>query len=951
MKANQHLRGAAHEGYELARRLRCSLFLVLFVNTAAATERVNLDSLGNEAVGGQSFDPAISGDGRFVAFDSTATNLVANDTNGLRDVFVHDRQTGITQRISVDSNGNQALGGGSGSADISSDGRYVVFSSDATNLVAGDSNGQADVFLHDRQTGETLRVSVNSLGNQATGGGSHGPRISGNNQFIAFSSGATNLVTGDTNGQTDIFVHDLVAGTTERISVDSSGTQTTGTFTGTSDPAISFDGRYVAYESVAANLVPGDTNGERDIFLRDRVNNTTERVSIDSAGNQANLFSENCDISKDGRFVSFSTASILSPADGNTFKDVYVRDRQTGTTELASIGYAGNAGSGPTSSYTATISGDGRYVVFESSAPNFVPGDINGVDEVFVRDRMAGTTRRVATDSVGRQVRGAGAFEARISSDGAHITFYSFASNLVPNDGNNVTDVFVNSNPPAQLPNQSLAQTAYRAPGALDLFFGSPVQSVINGEGQVLFESSLAGAGAAKGKTRGLFSTLAPDGGVELLMQRGDEVSGLVAGAASGVKITALTAAVANQPDRGLFLATMAGPGISRTNNRALFLDNGDALQSVFRTGAAIPELGGAEMAAVSEVSQHSSADLLAVNYLLKPGTAGVTRSNDSGLLMMNHAGSVTSFGAREQQSAFGGGGEFGQFSGRAAAGIGGSVFFISKFIPSGEKPLDALFFSNANGTTTGRYGFIQGENAPTVGAGPTYRAFLAASARSSGAGLLRATLAGAPAAQNDGIWDTASGLLLRKGDAVADGLTASRIIRFWPAGSSQLLVLAQLSGTGVTRANNVALLLRQANDAWLVLLRTGDAAPGRMVGRVRSISAVDVDPINGHYVVLGTLSGVPASANQVLWLGRTTLGSDSFNQTLRLPQEVLRKGSLYQSSTTPSGRILGLTLKTSVERSGAGGRGLGQTVGSDGSVVVTVLGDRRTRDLVVIRP
>ena len=163
--------------------------------------------------------------------------------------------------------------------------------------------------------------------------------------------------------------------------------------------------------------------------------------------------------------------------------------------------------------------------------------------------------------------------------------------------------------------------------------------------------------------------------------------------------------------------------------------------------------------------------------------------------------------------------------------------------------------------------------------------------------------------------------------------------------------MLVQLRGTGLSGVNHVALLLRQADDAWLVLLRTGDAAPGRMAGRVRALSTVDVDPVNGHYVVLGTLSGVPASANQVLWLGRTALGSDSSNQSLRLPQEVLRKGSLYQSSTTPSGRILGLALKTSAERSGAGGRGLGQTVGSDGSVVVTILGDRRTQDLVVIRP
>jgi Tol biopolymer transport system component len=171
--------------------------------------RVSVDSAGNQANNG-SLAPAISANGRFVAFGSLADNLVPGDTKGQTDIFVHDRKTGATTRVSVGSAGNQGNNGSGGSA-ITANGRYVAFSSDADNLVPGDTNGETDAFVHDRRTGATERVSIDSAGDQANLP-SYSTAISANGRFVAFWSDANNLVPGDTNGQTDAFVHDRKTG-------------------------------------------------------------------------------------------------------------------------------------------------------------------------------------------------------------------------------------------------------------------------------------------------------------------------------------------------------------------------------------------------------------------------------------------------------------------------------------------------------------------------------------------------------------------------------------------------------------------------------------------------------------------------------------------------------------------------------------------------------------------
>jgi len=338
--------------------------------------------------------PSISADGRYVTFGSLATNLVSDDTNNTYDVFVHDRQTGETTRVSVASDGSQA-NNGANVPSISADGRYVAFESNATNLVNGEPNNLRDIYVHDRQTGETTRVSVASDDSQADNGSSW-PSISADGRYVVFLSNATNLVSGDTNNTYDIFVHDRQTGETTRVSVASDGSQA---YNGSYWPSISADGRYVAFPSNATNLVSGDTNNQKDIFVHDRQTGETTRVSVASDGSQANNTSDHPTISADGRYVTFhSWATNLVGGDTNNKVDIFVHDRQTGETTRVSV--ASDGTQADTESYLPSISADGRYVAFESFATNLVDNDTNNYPDIFVHDREAGDTTRVSIGTV-----------------------------------------------------------------------------------------------------------------------------------------------------------------------------------------------------------------------------------------------------------------------------------------------------------------------------------------------------------------------------------------------------------------------------------------------------------------------------------------------------------------------------------------------------------------------
>jgi Tol biopolymer transport system component len=413
------------------------------VPVAASTSRVSVDSTGAQGVSasGGEFNlivPSISADRRYVVFASDASNLVADDTNSSSDVFVRDRVAHTTRRISVSSTGGQS-NGDSTAASISADGRYVAFTSWASNLVPGDTNGQADVFVRDRVTHSTRLVSVSTSGEQGNSF-SFEPSISAHGRFVAFSSDAYNLVGGDNNGRYDVFVRDRASHRTRMVSVSTTGTKGS---TNSGGPSISANGRYVAFWSISYNLVPGDTNLRYDVFVRDRVRHTTHRVSVSSTGRQGNHDSFEPSISADGRFVAFaSLASNLIRGDTKNSWDVFVRDRVAHTTRRVTRG--GQSYDGPP--MTPSISADGRFVAFASDASNLVGGDTNQVSDVFVRDRVAHTTRRISVSTAGRQGNNVSLAPA-ISPEGRSVVFDSDASDLVSGDTNGTRDVFVRDRP------------------------------------------------------------------------------------------------------------------------------------------------------------------------------------------------------------------------------------------------------------------------------------------------------------------------------------------------------------------------------------------------------------------------------------------------------------------------------------------------------------------------
>ena len=398
------------------------------------TVRVSLDSVGvqgNEF----SYGPTISADGRFVAFRSSASNLVPGDTNGTYDTFVTDLQTGATTRASIDSAGVQG-NGFSYAQSLSADGRFVAFNSDSTNLVAGDTNRRDDIFVRDVTLGTTTRVSVDSTGAQGNAS-SDWPSISADGRFVVFYSAASNLVAGDTNDVQDIFLRDRQFGTTIRVSFDSAGAQGNDA---SYSPSLSADGRFVAFESRASNLVTGDTNASRDIFVRDLTLSTTTRVSVTSVGAQGNGLSYAPSLSADGRFVAFrSEASTLVAGDTNGRPDIFVRDLTLGITTRVSVDSAGTQAN--SDSERPSISADGRFVAFDSFASNLVAGDTNSRWDIFVRDLMLGTTTRVSAHSAGAQANG-GSYWPALSADARFVAFSSDASNLVTGDTNAYEDVF-----------------------------------------------------------------------------------------------------------------------------------------------------------------------------------------------------------------------------------------------------------------------------------------------------------------------------------------------------------------------------------------------------------------------------------------------------------------------------------------------------------------------------
>ncbi|MET0918007.1 MAG: hypothetical protein ABWY07_06230 [Burkholderiales bacterium] len=382
-----------------------------------------------------SFNPAISGDGRFVAFGSLASNLVLELPNVVQDIFVKDLQTGAIVRASTSANGVQ---GNDTSVDpsITADGRLVAFASGATNLVPNDLNFVADVFVKDLTTGAIVRASTSASGVEANNSSSDAA-ISAGARFVAFGSLASNLTVGDRNVASDIYVKDLLTGALVIASSDSSGISSVG---GSAQPSISGDGQLVAFSSRAFDLVPGFNGAVPGILLKDLSSGTVALASTAADGRQANDSSFEPSLSTDGHFLAFgSLASNLVLGDTNAASDIFVKDLQTGAIVRASTAADGTEANN--ASDLSQISPDGHFVVFRSFASNLVPDDTNAAADTFVKDLVTGAIARVSVGANGQQAND-NSFGAAISADAGVVAFLSSASNLLPLENNVVPDVF-----------------------------------------------------------------------------------------------------------------------------------------------------------------------------------------------------------------------------------------------------------------------------------------------------------------------------------------------------------------------------------------------------------------------------------------------------------------------------------------------------------------------------
>jgi Tol biopolymer transport system component len=402
---------------------------------------LELASSNAEGIGGNSDSsaPVISADGTKVVFQSAASDLVPGDTNGQYDLFLKDLTTGAITVVNTTADGSIAQGVFSRYT-LSADGTRVAFASDADSLVPNDTNGTYDVFVKDMVTRQVTLVSQ-TAGGVSANGLSTSPALSADGTIVAFESRANDLVSGDTNGQSDVFVKDLSTGAVTLASQSADGAQTDGM---SISPLLSADGSKLVFTSAATNLVPGDVNEEMDTFFKDLATGQVTLVSQGADGTQPNRLSFGMGLSADGSKVVFVTAADnLVPNELNDTDDVFVKDLATGTLTLVSQTAAGVQSNGW--SGDADLSGDGTKVVFVSSATNLVPDDTNGLVDVFMKDLTSGEITLVSLSPDGQTGSGANWGDAASTSfDGSRIAFSSAAPDLSPDDANGpLLDVFV----------------------------------------------------------------------------------------------------------------------------------------------------------------------------------------------------------------------------------------------------------------------------------------------------------------------------------------------------------------------------------------------------------------------------------------------------------------------------------------------------------------------------
>jgi Tol biopolymer transport system component len=395
-------------------------------SAAATTELISVNYANTIAAGG--YVPTVDATGRYVVFTSASPNIVPGDTNGKRDLFLRDRETDSSIRVSVGPTGGQLNGNSFGR--LTPSGRFLVFRSNATNVIPGGTSRSYQVYIRDLQAGANERVSVSNTGAPAQGG-ANAVGASDDGRFVVFTSLGTNLVPGTTTVEDRAYLRDRLTRQTTTLGPPEAITLY---------PQISPDGRFAAF-ATAYPIIPSKYRTGREVYLKNLATGRFQIVSRSSTGARAKGNSHPLDISRDGRFVLFASyAANLVPNDTNGTWDVFVRDRQTGLTERVSVSSAEVQANGLSGG--AAISDDGRFVAFGSSATNLVPGiSTTGGYHGYVRDRLLGTTQRADLSSTGVPANaGAGAID--LSGNGSVLVLDSTATNLSPKDTTTEADVY-----------------------------------------------------------------------------------------------------------------------------------------------------------------------------------------------------------------------------------------------------------------------------------------------------------------------------------------------------------------------------------------------------------------------------------------------------------------------------------------------------------------------------
>ena len=522
-----------------------------------------------------------------------------------------------------------------------------------------------------------------------------------------------------------------------------------------------------------------------------------------------------------------------------------------------------------------------------------------------------------------------------------------FSSEADSDNGPNAGAVYSVGPLASPLPLRTLAKKGDFAPGAVGASLSAVGLPSVNNTSEAAFFSTLSGPGSNRGRDSGVWDNLSPVGVLTLAAKSRQEIG-------AGVLISSITRAQLRDHDAAMISAKLSGSGITSKNNTALFASDGSNLTRLVQTGQTGVFGATVEFLNFGEFAQHNSANRACTTYRLRQGTGGVDRTNDSGILGFSHQGGVTEFGARESYATLGPnfpGETYLEVIDRVCVGqnafvLGSFAFVCNRMPPGASAPVQQLFLKAPGAFPTDV--MTQEDPAPGV-ANAAVSTFLGETMNKDIEVIFRATMTGngVTPATNEALW-LSNTLVVQKGADLGSGVTLSRLLGFWPSGSTGCLFLASVAGSGVTKATDVALYQWvEGTPGYRRLLREGDSLEGPDRPKVGSILQVDVDPLNGHYLILCSLSGAASTKNQALLAGHALAA----NSILRLPYVALRKGTRYQSTAGVTTNLRAISMLSSRDRTGSGGKGLGQSISDDGDAALKLEFDNRSTEIATGNP